>query len=272
MIKQLQRFKFAIVSMTLLSPLAQSHATTTAVNDTVDSEWKVLISPFVWGFSMKGNTSLAGIDTSVDLPFSKSIRNLDSVFMANVEVARGDFGIFADGVYVRASQTERQFGQKIDLSTKAGTIAFGVRYNVFSVPLGGVNAFGEDRTFTVAPLIGIRHTRLSASLGSGALGLSVKKKANWTDPFIGVRLSADFTDRWNIVGQFDIGGFDTSSKDSYNAQMFLGYRTQFFKQDIILRAGYRILSQRYETDDFTGRRFKYDVTQRGPALGLTMSF
>ena len=70
----------------------------------------------------------------------------------------------------------------------------------------------------------------------------------------------------------DTGGLDTASKKTWNAQGYLGYRMYVADHPAIIRVGYRVLSQDYRTTDFTGNKFKYDVTQRGPVLGLSMRF
>ena len=85
-------------------------------------------------------------------------------------------------------------------------------------------------------------------------------------------MQADLTDRWTLSGETDTGGLDTSSKKTWNAQGYLGYRMYLADHPTILRVGYRVLAQNYRTTDFTGNTFKYDVTQRGPVLGLSMRF
>lgn len=70
----------------------------------------------------------------------------------------------------------------------------------------------------------------------------------------------------------DIGGFDIGSKIAYSAQAFLGYRTFVLDHPTVLRLGYRVTSQDFETDDFTGNTFKWDVTQHGPLIGFSMQF
>lgn len=85
-------------------------------------------------------------------------------------------------------------------------------------------------------------------------------------------MQADLTDRWTLSGEADAGGLDTSAKQTYNAQAYLGYRTYVFEHPTLVRVGYRVLAQDYRTRDFTGNTFKYDVTQRGPVIGLSMRF
>ncbi len=156
------------------------------------------------------------------------------------------------------------------MKIKTTILAAGAYYRVYDLALGGDTVFGEPRHFTVEPTVGIRWTKLEAHADAGFT--SANKSADWLDPFVGMRLSTDLSDRWNLAGEADIGGFDIGSKLAVNAQAYLGYRTYMFNHPTILRVGYRVLSQDYETDDFTGNKFRWDVTQHGPVLGFSMRF
>ena len=54
--------------------------------------------------------------------------------------------------------------------------------------------------------------------------------------------------------------------------MLLGYRLTLLGQPSMIRGGYRVLHQEYSTGDFTGQTFRWDVTQQGPIIGLSMEF
>ena len=156
------------------------------------------------------------------------------------------------------------------MKIKTTILAAGVYYRAYDLALGGNTVFGEPRHFTVEPTIGVRWTKLEADADAGFAGLN--KSADWTDPFVGIRLSGDLDERWNLAGEADIGGFGAGSKLAINAQAYLGYRTEMFSHPSILRVGYRYLSQDYATDDFTGNRFRWNVTQQGPVIGFSMRF
>jgi hypothetical protein len=235
-----------------------------------DREWNLIVSPYIWAASLKGDASLAGLDSDVDVPFSDIFKQLDLAVMGNVEVTNGLFGFYVDGQYVRTSQDEHLADHEIGLKIKTTILAAGVYYRVYDLALGGNTVFGEPRHFTVEPTVGLRWTRLEADADAGFVRLN--KSADWTDPFVGLRLSGDLSERWNLAGEADIGGFGAGSKLAVNAQAYLGYRTYMFKRPTILRVGYRVLSQDYETGDFTGNKFRWNVRQQGPVLGFSMRF
>jgi len=236
-----------------------------------EPEWAVIVSPYVWAASLKGNASLAGFDTDVDVPFSEIFDHLDLALMGNVEVTNGKWGVFFDGQHVQTSQDERVFAHEIGIDIKTTTLAAGAFFKAYEVELGGQTVFGKPRTISFEPTVGVRWTELKADVS--AFGVSSTKSSDWADPFIGLRMNADLTDRWNLFAEADAGGFDVGSKVSVNAQAYLGYRMEMLGKPTILRAGYRLLYQDYENDDFTGaNKFRWDVSQHGPVVGFSMRF
>ncbi len=234
-------------------------------------QWAVIVSPYGWAASLKGNASIAGFDTDVDIPFSDVLDHLDLVMMGNVEVTNGVWGFYVDAQHVQTSQNEQIFAHEIGLNIKTTSVAGGAYYKAYESELGGETAFGKPRTISFEPTAGVRWTELRAA--ASAFGLRKEKSANWTDPFIGLRMNADLTGRWNLFAEADIGGFGIGSKLSVNAQAYLGYRTMMLGRPTILRAGYRYLHQNYEGDDFTGvNKFRWDVDQHGPVVGFSMRF
>jgi hypothetical protein len=266
-----QTLKSATVALPLLAFMQVAHAEGSAATP-AEPQWLLLASPFVWAPSMNGQAALGGVNSKVDVPFSEVMHNLSSVFMGNLELTNRTLGFYLDGVYAKTDQSERVYGRKVGLAITQTTLAAGVYYRVFEHALGGSTVFAEPRTWRIEPTFGLRWTRLSTKLDVNSLGLSLSKKTEWTDPFVGLRTQVDLTDRWTLSGEADTGGLDTASKKTWNAQGYLGYRMYVADHPAIIRVGYRVLSQDYRTTDFTGNKFKYDVTQRGPVLGLSMRF
>ncbi len=236
----------------------------------MDDDWKIIVSPYVWGASLKGKAELGGHHTDVNIPFSEIFDNLDMAVMGNIELVKGPLGFYVDAQYVSTRQDEDLLAHEIALKVKTTMISGGMFYRIYEKELGGVTVYNEPQHFAIEPTLGVRWTRLKADLF--ALGHHVSRKTDWTDPFVGVRVKADLNERWNLSAEADIGGFGAGSKLSYNAQGYLGYRTFLFDRPTMLRLGYRVLSQDFDGPDFTGHRFKWDVVQHGPVVGLSMRF
>ena len=235
--------------------------------------WTLIVSPYVWGASIGGDLGLAGLQTQAHLPFGDIFHHLDLAAMGTVEAVNGRWGGYLDAQHVKTSQTEQVLSLPVDLSIRTTRVAGGFYYKAWIVPLPGETAFGNPRNVSFEPTLGLRWTDLKASAAVAPLALQTAKGANWVDPFVGLRMNADLSRRWNLFAQADVGGFGAGSDISVNAVAMLGYRTHVFGQRTILRAGYRFIYEDYDQPDFTGRgKFVWDMQQRGPLMGLSMLF
>ena len=233
-------------------------------------DWSVVVSPYAWLASLDGKAGLAGFRTEVDVPFSEALDHLDLAVFGEVEVRSGRWGLLFDGQHIKTSQDEELLSQTLDLGITKSHAQGAVFYRIYDSPQGGDTVTGAPRRFTVDPMIGLRWNRLKADVE--ILGLSGSRRAEWTEPFVGVKSSWDVSPRWNLAGEADVGGFGVDSKTSANAQASLGYRTMLLQRPTLLRAGYRVFHQEYKTGDFTGQVFHWDVTQHGPVVGLSVAF
>ena len=194
-----QTFKTTSAALPLLLFLQMAHGDEPATTaHTTDSQWLLLASPFVWAPSMSGQAALGGVNTKVDVPFADVWENLSSVFMGNLELTNRTLGFYVDGVHAKTDQSERVYGRKLGLAITQSTLAVGAYYRAYEYELGGETIFGEPRAWRIEPTAGVRWTKLSTKLHIDSLGFSTKKKTEWTDPFIGLRMHADLTDRWTL--------------------------------------------------------------------------
>lgn len=236
------------------------------------SNWSVLVSPYLWGASLNGNMKLAGKKHKIDMPFSEIASHLDSVFMGNIELTNHRWGGYLDVVHVDTDQNEQVLGQAFNLAVRQTTVAAGGFYRAYEYELPGTTVFGEARHIALDPVVGVRWTKIGASVKNKPYGIRMSKEARWTDPFLGARLSIDLSTRWNWATLVELGGMDTGGKKSSNINTYLGYRAVVGNYPVIFRLGYRSLKQRYTSTDFTGHTFKYDIRQSGPVAGLTVRF
>lgn len=235
-----------------------------------ERRWKVIVSPYVWAASLKGKTEVAGRSADVDVPFSETIENLDFSIMGNIDVTNGLFGMYFDGQYTKTSQKEDLRNFTLGAGFTVTTLSAGAFFRAIEMPLGGENVFGNQRVFAIEPTAGVRWTQLKADFTLDRWAES--RKLEWTDPFVGVRINTDLSERWNLFAMADVGGFGVGTDLSAQGQAYLGYRTHIFNQPALLRLGYRALYQDYEGGDILGQKFKWNVTQHGPLVGLSLVF
>lgn len=265
-------FSGCVVLTSLMSGAAFSADTVTQEPAAQFDErrWKIIVSPYVWAASLKGHANVAGRRTNVDMPFSEILKNLDFSMMGNVEVTNGLYGAYFDGQYTKTSQNENFRSFKLGADITSTTLSAGAFFRAVEVPLDGMTLFGNQRVFAIEPTAGVRWTHLKADFKLDEW--SVSRKMEWTDPFVGARIYTDFTDRWNLFAEADVGGFGVGSDLSAQGQAYLGYRTHIFNQPALLRFGYRALYQDYKGDEILGHQFKWNVTQHGPVVGMSFVF
>jgi hypothetical protein len=95
---------------------------------------------------------------------------------------------------------------------------------------------------------------------------------DWVDPLVGFRVRHQLAPGQELVFRADVGGFDAGSQFSWNV---LGaYSFTFAVRNGVTYSGllgYRALSVDFEEGSGLNR-YKFDVVQHGPVVGLTVGF
>ena len=60
------------------------------------SEWRYSIATYLWALSMKGDVTVKGNKSDVDIPFSDVLDELNIGGMVKFEASKGRFGLFAE--------------------------------------------------------------------------------------------------------------------------------------------------------------------------------
>jgi hypothetical protein len=115
---------------------------------------------------------------------------------------------------------------------------------------------------------GLRHWRVTAEAGlrseAPPFALSERRRANFTDPLLGLRLNARLAPRWSAMLYLDLGGFGVGARSSRNIAATLNYE---LTPQAWLSVGYRRLQTEYRRGDLD-----LDMRMAGPLLGLTWRF
>lgn len=228
-------------------------------------DWSVIITPYMWASSLRGDTDLRGLHARVDVPFRQTMKELQFGAMGAADLRIGKFGAYFNGEYGKIASDKHISRMTLGVSTKNYLVAGGVYYRIYETALGGNTVFGTPRLFAIEPTAGLRWTRLETKVRVGGLGLS--NSESWLDPFAGTRASYDLNDRWNFAVEADVGGFGLGTRLSLNGQAAFGYRTTMLGVPTTLKVGYRILHQ-----DYRNGSFQWKVTQHGPIVGASMQF
>jgi hypothetical protein len=238
--------------------------------------WEVVILPYLWALSLNGTVAVKGQKSDVDMTFGDILDNLNIAAMANLEVRKGRFGVFASPLY---SQLEDDASVETDtqplnanVTVNMFILEFGVNYRFGPYALNSTAGAGSS-SVTLRPFIGGRYTSLDGDINIKDDGLpSYDGNQDWIDPVIGVHSQWDITRRWNVTLGGSIGGFGVGTQFAWSALGLVGYRFNFSKSvtgNVLL--GYRALYQNYDTG--TGSNyFEWDTTMYGPILGLSIGF
>ena len=107
------------------------------------------------------------------------------------------------------------------------------------------------------------HISTDLNFGAGVLpAVEIKSSRSWVDGVVGLRGKAALSEKFFFMGRFDVGG--GGSKFTYQLFGGLGYN---LNKKIALVGGYRALNVNYDRDNFL-----YDMSQRGPIMGIGFRF
>jgi len=222
-------------------------------------QWQLSVTPYVWAAGIKGDSKIGSLPkTSVDLGFDSVLKNLDMSFQGIVEARRGDWMFILDGIYVSISDDKAAPGHLYggaELKVEQQIIFLAGGYRLLHGPLA------------LDALIGARYTSVKTdlTLTPGILrerGRSYREE--WWDPVLGFQAQLPLNKGWSLIGYADVGGFDMGSRLTW--QWFAGVNYEISPR-FAAKAGYRYLYTDYDKDDFL-----YDMTLKGPYLGVSIIF
>jgi len=235
-----------------------------------ESDWRYSIASYMWALSMKGDVTVKGNKSDVDIPFSDILDELNIGGMTKFEAWKGRFGFFADVIYSHLGDETTVGGIKIKPTTQALWAGVGAMYRLGTWDLAG--APGEySRTVTLDTYLGVRYTHLDMELDFKNVPLpTAKGDQDWFEPGIGLRTNWNLSDRWSLAVAGDINGMAFGSDFAWSAYGMLGYRFNLFgNEETRVFAGYRAMAQDYE-DGSGSDKFEWDVTLHGPVIGLNI--
>jgi hypothetical protein len=233
--------------------------------ETVPDTWHFTVSPEFGATTFQGNGAVGSMAGHLKVPFHRVMKDTHFAVAGQVQADKGPYSLWLGGQYLDLSQGVQFDGGHIQGSAKARAtlMEVGGAYRVWSRATGGDTVHGGPQRMTLAPLAGVRWTRLKASVDAD--GLSASQQSTWAVPFVGARFSADLSPRWVVITEADTGAWGRDF--TLQGQAYLGYRLALLGQPAVLRAGYQALHQDHKATDF-----HWDVTQYGPAAGLSVTF
>jgi len=224
------------------------------------SDWKFLGAVYAPMMGLDGNIGVAGLSTPVDIPFKDILEDLDGGFTAAMEVQNGKWSFIGDFIWLKMS----------DSATPTPTTYVGFKQEeILASAALGYEIYGNDQT-RFDFLIGGALTDLDAEIHANDYStnpvtrVAASGSQTWIDPFVGLRLRHQFSNRWGCFARLDYGGFGVSSDEYWQGLAGINYR---INDRTSLALAYRAISVDYQQGGFS-----YDTETSGPNLGLVIRF
>lgn len=220
-----------------------------------EGEWKFRFTPYIWGASLKGDTTVGVIESDIDLSFGDILDDLEMALMGDFRAEKGPWAIQTNFVWTDLKSD----AQKGPLNTTVET------QMVFWELAGH---------YRVAPLwellAGLRYyySEIDIDIDKPITQRSVSGDESWVDPIFGAVFRTPLNERWSFAARGDIGGFGAGSDFAWSTLAVFDYR---FGETTSITFGYRHLDFDYDTGS-GDREFGIDAYLTGPVIGASFRF
>ena len=228
-----------------------------AADTNSDSGWNSSLLIYLMGPNIDGDIGLGPVEGNIDLDPGDIFDAFDSGFLGLFGAEKDRWGFIIDTVYMDLSQDATSMGGQV-------TGEVGVEQLI----LGGLVSYKLNDSARL--LFGGLYVDLDNTLRlSGPIQeRNFKVSEDWVDPVIGLRLTKQLSEKWELGGLAHIGGFGVGSDFTWQLS---GDLTYAFTERTHLAMGFRYIDFDYE--DGSGLDyFKFDVAEYGLAVGLRFDF
>jgi hypothetical protein len=248
--KRVCAFSVAFAAATLL--LAPSAA--------AQDDWKFRVTPYLWAMSTAGDGQLGPVPVSLDATTKQIVKGLDFSFEGYVEATKGGLLLLSDthiskvhiDIAAAPPLTAGKFTNRMVIASAAAGRRFAGRYDVYG---------------------GIRYYNLDLEALFDGFPFFFGQEDAWVDPIVGGRIVMPLRPKWAFALRGDVGGFGAGSKFAWMIQPTVTWQMTRKMSALI---GFRVLKVDHETGrsvaDFNKNLFQYDVSHRGPGMGMSLSF
>lgn len=239
--------------------------------------WAFNLTLYMWLPGVNGDFSAGPVSRSVDENFVDIVDDSHRFplgFMGRFEAHYDRWGFYLDGNYMDLDLKPKFEQISKGLESELGVMDYGLAYRIFGPSAAAMpDALGKKNTNGLEVYAGGRTLWLENSIDlksplgnplGGQRSFSASK--SFTSPLIGGRFAVNFTPRWFVLVDGNVGGFGADDVKFTGAIMgVLGYRMTLFDTPVSLEGGYKAL--RYNVDN--GGSIKTNATLDGPFVGMT---
>ncbi len=214
--------------------------------------WSLDVSLYGLAVGMSGDIGIGAVNADINVGFDKIWDNLEFGAMGKVRLGYGPWALTTDVLYMGLQGSKNGVTAEIDQWMVEPTVSY--RVSKYFEPLAGVrynNLSGEIRGPGILP---------TPRIPTGT--------QDWWDPIVGANASFPLGKGFSLNVRGDVGGFGAGSDLTWQVFPYLDWQYARWGS---LQLGYRWLFMDYETGSGQGR-FRYDMLNQGPQIGLTFHF
>lgn len=227
------------------------------------SQWHFTIAPYGWIFGMKGDMTIKGNTSDLDvtpLDVIKSLNKVDAIFQLHMEAGKGRWSFMFDPTYLKLTQDGSMGPLSVSVTPSILLIDFGAFYSLATHQLS--QSFYSPLTFQA--FAGGRYFEMKARINPQRLPNQTQQQS-FTTPIIGARLINRLGQHVYLILRGDYGGFGIDGvKNTWSTSLLAQYA---FTQHIALALGFRALGIDYSNGS-GANRFAVDTRFYGPVLGF----
>lgn len=228
-------------------------------------DWQQTVFIYGMGAAIDGDAQIGDLKVPVDVSISELFDHLKFGAMGAYRVENGTWSFTVDATYMNLGGTSKSEGGRlkgevgVEQTTLMGTV--GRRWT-------------DNLEFLVSLAYFDLSNDLKLKLSLPNIGDSVTRKASvdadWIDPLVGLQYNVPFAGNWRFNLRGDIGGFGIGSDLSY--QVLTNFRWQA-NDTLGVVFGYRLIGFDYEDGRKGSSKYqRFDLTEQGPLVGMTISF
>jgi hypothetical protein len=221
-----------------------------------DTEFRIGIPGWITG--LQGDFGVRGVVTEQDVKFTDILKRLDMIAVGSLYARYHRWEIFADGQYMKISDTATLPGLLFDrarVSLKSAFAEAFVGYRLINCQRASLSFFAGARYNYMSGDLHIakdsdpRFPILREKLGI-PLSLRVSGSKDWVDPVIGLAGKVHVWKPISLWAKGDIGGFGAASDFTWQVQGGAEFQvTRWLWSDV----GWRYLKNDYTSGGFTNK-------------------
>ena len=252
------------LAITGLAGVARAEDAPNPIPTVVDNQWRGSITPYLWLLNVSGTVARDGNTLgSVNIDTSSILSNLNFAAMAEGDVHRGNWGLWADVVYGQFSRQASHLSVgpatlQTTTSLTTGIYDIAATYTLHSSPNAYVDGLLGARILT-------QDTTVNLSLG-GPLpdGVNRSSSSTITNAIVGVKGRVRISDsEWFVPFYLDVGGGGAQTNVTSQAMVGIGKAYSWGDVTLVFKNVYYQLNQNKITSD---------LDLYGAALGVTFRF